>query len=136
MSCQVRSDQIGQVRSGQVVAFILPNLFQAGQKIVSNSGITLQSLALIKLHGSASARRNPKKSISLVFVDDDGEVRTLVQIDCDPPSHPSQNRDLEVLGLHADHDWILYAPYGDRSYARNAFGYRAARDRAPLVELS
>ncbi|MBD3224859.1 MAG: T9SS type A sorting domain-containing protein [Caldithrix sp.] len=37
------------------------------------------------------------------------------------------NRNVSVLGLPVENDWILYAPYYDRSLMRNVLTYRLAR---------
>ena len=36
--------------------------------------------------------------------------------------------DVELLGMPAEHDWILYAPYDDKSLMRDALTYRLWRD--------
>ncbi len=38
------------------------------------------------------------------------------------------NRNVALLGLPAENDWILYPPYSDKSMLRNVLAYRFARD--------
>ena len=51
------------------------------------------------------------------------------------------NRDEALLGMPADHNWILYAPYGEKSLMRNVLAYQMAADfgrwapRTRFVEL-
>jgi hypothetical protein len=52
-----------------------------------------------------------------------------------------KNRNVSLLGLPAENDWILSAPYSDKTLMRNAVAYRAARilgryaSRTVYVEL-
>ena len=51
------------------------------------------------------------------------------------------NRDEELLGMPADHNWILYAPYGEKSLMRNVLAYQLSENmgrwapRTRFVEL-
>ena len=51
------------------------------------------------------------------------------------------NNNVSLLGLPPENDWILYAPYGDKSLIRNVFIYKIARElghyapRTKLCEL-
>jgi hypothetical protein len=71
-----------------------------------------------------SSRRFPKKSYAL-------ETRT----------RSGRNRDVSLLGLPADDDWVLYGPYNDKTLVRNVLAYDTARmlgryaSRARFVEL-
>jgi hypothetical protein len=56
------------------------------------------------------SRRFPKKSYALEVREPDGS-----------------NRDVPLLGLPADDDWILYAAYNDRTLIRNVLAYETAR---------
>jgi hypothetical protein len=56
------------------------------------------------------SRRFPKKSYALEVRNPDGS-----------------NRDVSLLGLPADDDWILYAAYNDRTLIRNVLAYDTAR---------
>jgi len=38
------------------------------------------------------------------------------------------NRNVALLGMPAENDWILYPPYSDKSLIRNVLAYRFARD--------
>ena len=59
----------------------------------------------IELRG-ASSMYFPKKSYSFETQDSLGE-----------------NYNVSLLGMPAENDWILYAPYGDKSFLRNALTY-------------
>ena len=63
----------------------------------------------IKQRGFTS-RRYPKISLSVETVEADGS-----------------NRDAGLLGLPADSDWVLYAPYVDKSLVRDVLAYDLAR---------
>lgn len=63
----------------------------------------------IKQRGFTS-RRYPKISLSVETVEADGS-----------------DRDVGLLGLPADSDWVLYAPYVDKSLVRDVLAYDLAR---------
>ncbi|MBN2011798.1 CotH kinase family protein [candidate division KSB1 bacterium] len=63
----------------------------------------------IEIRGSSSASW-AKKQYALETQNDDGS-----------------NRNVSLLGMPAENDWILYAPYYDRSMMRNVLVYRLAR---------
>ncbi len=63
----------------------------------------------IEIHGQSSAGWD-KKSYGLETENPDGS-----------------NRDVSLLGLPEENDWILYAPFYDRSLLRNVLVYRLAR---------
>ena len=56
------------------------------------------------------SRRFPKKSYAFEVREPDGS-----------------NRDVSLLGMPADDDWILYAAYNDRTLMRNVLAYDTAR---------
>jgi len=58
-----------------------------------------------------SSQMFPKKSYSLETVDAAGE-----------------NLNVELLGFPAENDWILYAPYTDKSMMRNEITFKLSRD--------
>lgn len=58
-----------------------------------------------------SSQMFPKKSYSLETVDATGE-----------------NLNVELLGFPAENDWILYAPYTDKSMMRNEITFKLSRD--------
>ncbi len=53
----------------------------------------------------------------------------------------SANRDVSLMGMPAENDWVLYAPYSDKSLIRNILSYRLSRElghyapRTRLCEL-
>ena len=63
----------------------------------------------IEVRGQSS-QRFPKKQFGFETIDRAGE-----------------NRNVSLLGLPAENDWILYAAYNDGSLLRNVVAYRAAR---------
>jgi hypothetical protein len=77
----------------------------------------------IEVRGQSS-QRFPKKQFGLETVRADGD-----------------NRNVSLLGLPEENDWILYAAYNDGSLMRNVVAYRAARrlgryaSRTRFVEL-
>ncbi|MFV2067007.1 MAG: CotH kinase family protein [Pirellulales bacterium] len=71
----------------------------------------LQTRAGLKIRGSSTARQ-PKKSFRVETWDARG-----------------MDQDIEPLGLPADSDWILYAPYTwDRAMLRNVFMYQLSNE--------
>ncbi len=61
----------------------------------------------IELRGESTLALYPKKSYSL-------ETQTAA----------GENNNVSLLGLPGENDWVLYAPYGDKSLIRNALTYR------------
>lgn len=61
----------------------------------------------IEIRGESSAWFSPKKSYSLETQTDLGE-----------------NNNVSLLGLPVENDWVLYAPYLDKSLLRNVISYR------------
>lgn len=64
----------------------------------------------IEIRGSSS-QMFPKKQYAVETRDDDGE-----------------NLDVELLGFPEENDWILYAPYSDKSLMRNVLAYKMSND--------
>ncbi|MEA1878204.1 MAG: CotH kinase family protein [Bacteroidota bacterium] len=64
----------------------------------------------IEMRGESSQYFYPKKSYGIETRDSLGE-----------------NLNIPLLGLPKENDWILYAPYGDKTMLRNAIVYDAAR---------
>jgi hypothetical protein len=67
-------------------------------------------LISIEIRGE-SAQMFPKKSYSLETQDSLGE-----------------NRNVSLMGLPEENDWILYAPYSDKTLIKNVLTYKLARD--------
>jgi len=61
----------------------------------------------IEIRGESSAYFSPKKSFSLETQTDSGT-----------------NNNVSLLGLPQENDWVLYAPYLDKSLIRNVLSYR------------
>ena len=74
----------------------------------------------IEIRGSSS-QSFPKKQYRLELQNEDGS-----------------NRNVSLLGMPKENDWILYAPYSDKSLIRNILAYKLARDMgyyAPRTKL-
>ena len=83
----------------------------------------LQGRTMINLRGSSSLAF-PKKMFGFHLVEEDGS-----------------NRKEEILGMPAEHNWILNGPYSDKSLMRNVIAYGLSNDvgryspRTRFVEL-
>lgn len=64
----------------------------------------------IELRGSSSLSLYPKKQYALETRHEDGS-----------------NRNVSLLGLPAENDWVLHAPYSDKTMMRNVLVYALAR---------
>ena len=64
----------------------------------------------IEIRGSSS-QMFPKKQFAIETQDNNGN-----------------NNNVSILGLPPENDWILYAPYSDKSLIRNYLAYKLARD--------
>ncbi len=79
-----------------------------GRTVLDNAPV-LSEVGTLKVRGSSTEGR-PKKAYNVEFQDAYGD-----------------DLDREVLGMPADSDWILYAPYNfDRALLRNAFVYEVS----------
>lgn len=65
----------------------------------------------IETRGESSQYFFPKKSYSL-------ETQTIL----------GENNNVSLLGMPVENDWILYAPYSDKSLIRNVLAYKMGRD--------
>lgn len=85
--------------------------------------IDVHSRASFEVRGSSSTQF-PKQSMGLEIRNDD-----------------DSDRPLSILGLPADSDWVLYAPYTDKTLIRDVIAYELSRQigryapRTRLVEL-
>jgi len=103
----------------------IPNGKKVGarMRVVSRGRTAYRGRIGIRVRGQAS-RRFPKKQYAV-------ETRT----------RSGANRDVALLGLPRDNDWVLYAAYDDATLLRNVVAYRAARKlgryaaRTRFVEL-
>lgn len=77
---------------------------------VSDTPTGYEGFIGIELRGATSRTRYPKKQYALETRRADGS-----------------NRNVSLLGLPEENDWVLYAPYGDKSLMRNVLAYRLAR---------
>jgi len=64
----------------------------------------------IEMRGQSSQYYYPKKSYGFETRDEEGE-----------------NQNVSLLGLPSENDWVLYAPYGDKSMLRNVVTFYMAR---------
>ena len=84
---------------------------------------TVHSRVMASVRGSSS-QQFPKAMFGVHLVDDDG-----------------RNRKEPLLGMPAEHNWVLYAPYSDKSLMRNTVAYGMSNDigryapRTRFVEL-
>lgn len=76
----------------------------------SDSFNAFHGLINIEIKGE-SAQMFPKKSYSFETQDSLGE-----------------NRNVSLMGLPEENDWILYAPYSDKTLIKNVLTYKLARD--------
>jgi hypothetical protein len=99
------------IRSGgRIPAYIsIVDLNQSGRASLADP-VALQSRIQSNVRGSSS-QRFPKKQYAVRLVDESDE-----------------NRNEPVLGMPPENNWILHAPYDDKSLIRNALAYRVSRD--------
>ena len=74
-----------------------------------------ESRMAIEVRGSSS-QQFPKKNFSFETQDADGN-----------------DLETELLGLPKEEDWILYAPYTDKSFLRDAIAYELGNDMGPYA---
>ena len=72
---------------------------------------TFESDMLIETRGSSSQSFFPQKSFSLKFIDSTGE-----------------DYNASVMDMPEEHDWILYAPYNDKTCQRNVLSYLVSNE--------
>ena len=77
---------------------------------ISDTPNEYNGLIRIEIRGSSSQDVFPKNPYGLETVTLTGE-----------------NNNVSILGLPQENDWILYAPYSDKSLIRNALAYKIAR---------
>lgn len=93
-------------------------------KIFLKDSTLLTSNIGIELRGAVSQMIYEKKSYGFEFRDEKGK-----------------DRELAVLGLPANADWVLHGPYGDKTLLRNAVAYKLSNEigryaaRTQFVEL-
>ena len=83
---------------------------KTGRMVVRDGGRTHYRGRIGIERRGQSSQRFPKKSWSLELRDRKGD-----------------NRDVSLLGMPADDDWVLYAPYNDKALMRNVLAYETAR---------
>lgn len=94
-------------------------------RITSADTVHYEGPVGIELRGATSRTRYPKKQYAV-------ETRTAA----------GANADVPLLGFPAENDWILHAPYGDKTLIRNVLTYDLARtlghyaSRTRFVELT
>ncbi len=81
-------------------------LDRTNQRNFLKDSFSFQSQILIEKRGSSSQQLFPQASYSIKFIDSLGE-----------------ERNASVLGMPEEHDWILYAPYNDKTCMRNVLSY-------------
>jgi len=98
----------------------IPALLQVSSKTIPYGNVDsnlnpLQLNVAVHIRGSSSSRF-PKKSFSLKLLSTDGKNDTVVSL----------------LGLPSGSEWVLNAPYDDRSLMRNALAYNLAANMGLL----
>jgi hypothetical protein len=94
-----------------------------GRSRLQSDNLHLQSRSEANYRGSSSLSF-PKKQFAVRLMDDEGE-----------------NRNASILGLPAENNWIMHAPWDDRTLIRNAVAYQVSSDmgryapRTRFVEL-
>lgn len=94
-----------------------------GRSYLLTDQFTLQSRMITNYRGSSSLQF-PKKQFAVRLVDEDDE-----------------NRNESLLGMPSENNWIMSAPYDDKTLMRNAIAYQLSRDmgryapRTRFVEL-
>jgi hypothetical protein len=115
-------DQPIQPENGSVSYFTLYDT-QANGRTTLTDTYNLQGRVNINIRGSSS-QQFPKKSYAFHLWNEDGS-----------------NRKESLLGMPEEHNWILYAPYTDKTMIRDILAFDYGRDlghyapRAKLVEL-
>ncbi|TVQ07857.1 MAG: T9SS C-terminal target domain-containing protein [Balneolaceae bacterium] len=105
------------------VGFSVIDIGQDGRARLLSDKLHLQSLSESNYRGSSSLGF-PKKQFGVRLIDDSGE-----------------NRNESVLGMPSENNWIMSAPYDDKTLIRNAIAYDLGRDmgryapRLRFVEL-
>lgn len=111
----------GLVRTPAAVTVM--DLDENGRAWLVTDNVHLQTMSEVNYRGSSSLNF-PKKQFGMRFVDEQG-----------------QNRNEPVLGLPSENNWIMSAPYDDKTLMRNAIAYRLSREmgryapRTRFVEL-
>jgi hypothetical protein len=98
--------------SNAVVWMHVFNLATNQRAVVQSATAEFAGPISIKARGFTSLR-NPKKSYSVETLDAAGE-----------------NAPVSLLGMPADHDWILYAPYSDKTMIRDVLAYELSNKLA------
>jgi len=106
-----------------MVYFSVIDLKSDGRARLLTDDLHLHSRTSSNYRGSSSLSF-PKKQFGVRLIDDEDE-----------------NRNEPILGLPSENNWIMYAPYDDRSLIRNAIAYQLSSDmgryapRTRFVEL-
>ena len=114
-------DDRGAYRS--TVSFSVIDRKHDGRAHLLSDQLHLQSRSESNYRGSSSLQF-PKKQFGVRLIDDQGD-----------------NRNEPILGMPSENNWIMYAPYDDKSLIRNAIAYQLSRDmghyapRTRFVEL-
>ncbi len=105
---QAEDPIVADVRVKATVEIILEHDGTLGG--LSDAPRALESLAAVEIRGMSSARLFPKHSYNLELRDDLGADRAVA-----------------LLGLPPEADWVLYGPYTDKTYVRDALAYGLSR---------
>ena len=114
-------DPAGDYRS--TVHFSVIDRDDDGRARLLSDNLHLHSRSESNYRGSSSLQFD-KKQFGVRLIDDDGE-----------------NRNEPILGMPSENNWIMHAPYDDKTLMRNAIAYQLSRDmgryapRTRFVEL-
>ena len=125
-SAVARAQPLPQV-SVETQGRAIPNepKMKATMRILEGEAVTYDGPVGIELRGATSRTKYPKKQYAVETRRADGA-----------------NANVSLLGLPEENDWILHAPYGDKTLVRNVLVYDLARalghyaSRSRFVELT
>jgi len=106
-------------KTGAAIRFIQPE----GQRCRLTGPAEFDGRALVNIRGRASLRY-PKRSFTFRPLDEDDEYRKV-----------------PLFGMPSDSDWVLYAPYVDKTFLRDVLAYKLSNEmgwyasRTKFVEL-
>ena len=107
-----------------VVYFTVIDRDEDGRAKLLSDDLHLHSRSESNYRGTSSLELFPKRQFGVRLIDDNNE-----------------NRNEPILGMPSENNWIMYAPYDDKSLIRNAVAYQLSVDmgryapRTRFVEL-
>ena len=137
------------VRAGDLPSDVVTHTYARVSSTIPTWSSDLPIIVLMQHNVAIAAGEKTPASLILIDKEADGRARlagpaTLhTRVDADIRGSSSQsfpqkmygvelrdewngNRDESLLGMPADHNWILYAPYGEKTLMRNVMAYSLA----------